>query len=150
MQIDARLADIDDCLYRLAVKAFVINEGKVLLVREKDDDWWSFPGGGVDYGEDLQQALHRELSEELGVSTKEIQTDYQIVQITVGAIVNAIPRANLFYMVSVAAEKIRVTDDVLDFKWFAPADLINVYVSSGTGDLNTLVQMLEAQIAAAN
>ncbi|HUB94161.1 MAG TPA: NUDIX hydrolase [Verrucomicrobiae bacterium] len=123
MQIDPRLPEIDDCLYRLAIRAFVFHNGKVLLVREKDAEWWSFPGGGIDYGEDIRQALPRELAEELGVSASDITTDYQITYLAIGAIVKGIPRANLFYRVEIPIEHIRAGNDVLDFGWFAPSEI---------------------------
>lgn len=66
MKINPRLTEIGDCLYRIAVKAIIVKDGKVLLVKEQDDEWWSFPGGGIDYGESTEHALGRELPEELG------------------------------------------------------------------------------------
>jgi ADP-ribose pyrophosphatase YjhB (NUDIX family) len=54
--IDPRLTEIDNALYRISAKAIIVKHDKILLVREKDDDWWSFPGGGVDYGESVHQA----------------------------------------------------------------------------------------------
>lgn len=41
------------------------DDGRVLLIRERDR--WSVPGGGVEPGESLQEALRRELREETGV-----------------------------------------------------------------------------------
>lgn len=55
-----------DYLFRVSVKALIVNdEGHVLLVREYDHDWWDLPGGGVDHGESIEQALSRELFEEV-------------------------------------------------------------------------------------
>ena len=52
--------------YRVSAKALIINQdGDVLLVKERHNDW-DLPGGGIDYGETPQQALERELHEEIG------------------------------------------------------------------------------------
>lgn len=58
---------------RLRVSALVSREGRLLLCRhEKPErgEYWLLPGGGVEPGETLVQALHRELREELGISEK--------------------------------------------------------------------------------
>ena|ERR1700757_92634 len=50
--------------YRVSVKAFIRNEkGEVLLVKEKAP-FWNLPGGGLDHGETIHDALARELYEE--------------------------------------------------------------------------------------
>jgi 8-oxo-dGTP diphosphatase len=50
--------------------AVIITAGKVLLTSRKfpesDEIFWEFPGGKVEAGETLAQALHREIIEELG------------------------------------------------------------------------------------
>lgn len=56
---------------RIRVSALMRREGRVLLCRhEKPDrgEYWLLPGGGVETGETLVQALHRELHEELGIT----------------------------------------------------------------------------------
>ena len=55
---------------RIRVSAVLRREGRVLLCRqEKDGDaYWLLPGGGVEYGESLAQALRRELEEECGIA----------------------------------------------------------------------------------
>jgi len=57
-----------DYLFRASLKAVIFNEnGEVLIVKEKNRDWWDIPGGGIDHGETIQQALARELYEEVSL-----------------------------------------------------------------------------------
>ncbi len=52
--------------YRVSVKAVIKdNYGRVLLVKEHND-YRVLPGGGIDHGESVQEALQRELVEEVG------------------------------------------------------------------------------------
>jgi len=51
--------------YRVSAKAIIRNKnGEVLLVKEQGSGW-SLPGGGIDHGETVVEALRRELYEEL-------------------------------------------------------------------------------------
>lgn len=53
---------------RQSAKAFVVDSGCVLLVKERHANgrfFWTFPGGGLDGGETRREALRRELDEEL-------------------------------------------------------------------------------------
>jgi 8-oxo-dGTP diphosphatase len=54
---------------RIRVSAILRWQGRVLLCRQEkpDKEYWLLPGGGVDGGETLMEALRRELREELGI-----------------------------------------------------------------------------------
>ena len=50
------------------VRAFIIRENKILMVRESDDGLWSLPGGWADVGDSPAQAVCREVLEETGLN----------------------------------------------------------------------------------
>jgi 8-oxo-dGTP diphosphatase len=63
--------------FRVAQKIFVTNKnGQILTMKfsqtepEQIRGTWDFPGGGVEYKEDLREALLREIREELGPTVK--------------------------------------------------------------------------------
>jgi ADP-ribose pyrophosphatase YjhB (NUDIX family) len=56
--------------FRIGVFAIVEQEGRYLLAHRADIPWWNLPGGGLEYGETLQDGLARELREEIGVDVE--------------------------------------------------------------------------------
>jgi len=55
---------------RIRVSALLRWEDRVLLCRHEKEgrgEYWLLPGGGVNSGESLVDALHRELAEEVGI-----------------------------------------------------------------------------------
>ena len=60
------------CTYRVSAKAAIRSPKGLLLVKE-DSDRWDLPGGGVEHFEEPEEALHREIQEEVGVSITEIE-----------------------------------------------------------------------------
>lgn len=124
-EIDPRLNEIDDCLYRVAARVLVMRNDEVLLVKERDDDWWALPGGGIDHGESIEFALKREIEEELGIPAKEISSDFQIAYYNIGNVANGVPRMNLFFKVAVPEELLKSTRHVAEWKWFTEAEFLN-------------------------
>ena len=51
---------------RPSVRGIVIRDGKVLMVHSRKYDYYKFPGGGIEAGEDHNEALCREVREETG------------------------------------------------------------------------------------
>jgi 8-oxo-dGTP diphosphatase len=54
---------------RIRVSAILRREDRILLCRHEKGgkEYWLLPGGGVNSGESLVDALHRELAEEVGI-----------------------------------------------------------------------------------
>jgi len=60
----------------VAVGVLVRGDGAFLLTSRPEGKayagYWEFPGGKVEAGETIEQALHRELQEEIGILTKTV------------------------------------------------------------------------------
>ena len=59
--------------YRPNVAMIVINnDNRVLICRRRNTQTWQFPQGGIDPNENIQEAMYRELHEEVGLSKEDV------------------------------------------------------------------------------
>jgi NADH pyrophosphatase NudC (nudix superfamily) len=106
-----------------AVAALVTNDtGKLMLVTrgvEPDYGKLDLPGGFVDPGETVENAVHRELEEELGLKVKSIRylgsapNEYVFSGFTVFTIDFA------FEVVAESLENLNPMDDILDYRFYS-------------------------------
>ena len=65
--IDTHDYDPNGTVYtRPSVRAIIIDDRKVLMVHSLKYDYYKFPGGGINAGEGMEEALCREVAEEAG------------------------------------------------------------------------------------
>ena len=110
----------------LGAAAVVVHEGRVLLIRRgqaPDAGEWSIPGGGVELGESVEDALRREVREETGL------------EIAVGAFLELYQRVELDadgirfhfvildYAATVVGGTLRAGDDAAAAAFVDPAEL---------------------------
>ena len=68
--------------YRPNVAMIIVSENypqkKEIFIAERNDllDVWQFPQGGIDKGEEVQEALFREMEEEIGTRDAKIIAEY--------------------------------------------------------------------------
>ena len=130
---------------RIIVSALIFSKDGKLLMGKKDptkggvySDCWHIPGGGVDEGESFEQALKREVMEEVGIDISK----YKVVPIPfighgaaerkleTGEIVLAKMEFNRFEVCinDKNAEEIdlHLSDDLVEIKWFSKEELPDV------------------------
>ncbi len=78
--VSCQMSDLIDADgFRANVGIILMHHGEVFLGRRTGGRGWQFPQGGVRRGESLEQALYRELEEEIGVAKADVallgQTD---------------------------------------------------------------------------
>ncbi len=67
-------AESSSAIFRIGVFALIFNhENQILLGHRRDIDWWNLPGGGMEIGETVDEAICREVFEETGLKVKVVQ-----------------------------------------------------------------------------
>ncbi len=56
--------------FRIGVSALIFERGQILLAHRRDIDWWNLPGGGMEIGETVEEAVCREVLEETGLEVE--------------------------------------------------------------------------------
>lgn len=100
--------------YRMSSHAVILNEvGQVLLLKATyADHAWGLPGGGLDLGETIHQALIRECHEELGC---QVNVDYLSGVYFHSAVTS---HAFIFRCHLQIDAQIRLSDEHSQYAWF--------------------------------
>ena len=57
--------------FEICVRVIIQQRDKILVCRNKEKDYYFFPGGHLNFGESVPEALSREIKEELGIGVKD-------------------------------------------------------------------------------
>ncbi|MBT8146456.1 MAG: RNA pyrophosphohydrolase [Gammaproteobacteria bacterium] len=69
---------IDEEGFRANVGIVICNkQGNLLWAKRIGQDAWQFPQGGIKHGESLEEALYRELDEEVGLRREQVRVIHQ-------------------------------------------------------------------------
>ncbi len=120
----------------LGVGAIIIEDGRILLAergREPLKGYWSLPGGVVETGETLAQAVRRETLEETGLKIEPVS----VVEIFERIMLDEAGTAEYHYVLidylcRVTGGALTPGDDVSDARWVPRAELGSYVITSGT------------------
>jgi 8-oxo-dGTP diphosphatase len=98
---------------RLRVSAILGWQNRILLCRQEKPgkEYWLLPGGGVDVGETLLEALRRELREELGVEA-DVQFEGPVAIVESIAPKRSLARKHVVHVIFAADLSHRSLEDV--------------------------------------
>ena len=109
---------------RPSVCAVIINDkNKILLEQRSDNLLWGLPGGGVEIGEAVTQALHREVMEETGLKIKIINLlgiysdpdNHSIMSYPDGGLVQYV---SITFNCKPISKNIKISNESIDLKFF--------------------------------
>ncbi len=104
-------------IFRIGVFALIFDdEGRILLGHRRDVDWWNLPGGGMEAGETVDEALCREVREETGLD------------VAVGQLVGIYSKPQkqevvLAFRCHVIGGTLQPTEETRESRYFAPDSL---------------------------
>ncbi len=119
-------------IQKITQKVVFEREGKYLLLKDAKGNW-ELPGGSIDFAENSDDALRRELSEELGL----VDGDY-----TVGELMgkfNIICKKSeasyhflaLVYRGELNRDDIKLSDEHSELGWFSKEELLKLKMVDG-------------------
>ena len=121
---------------RVAVGGVVIKEDRVLLVRRgkaPSEGEWAIPGGSVELGETLQEAVRREILEETGISIRvgePIHIFDDVRRDEAGHI--RFHYVILDFSGEFLSGEIKAADDARDARWVSSAEFSQLNINSNT------------------
>ena len=100
------------------VDLIIIRDNKILLAKRAEEelgykDTWSIPGGGPEFDEGIEEALHREIQEELGCKIKEYKYFKSYYMKLAEDFI-----ARAFYFYGDIEGEIKLNDELSEFQWF--------------------------------
>ena len=141
---------------RPSVRAVIIKDGKIALVYSKKYDYYKFPGGGIESGEDHISALKREVLEETGLTIidKSVKEFGSVLRIQKSRFEENMifEQDNFYYLCNVENS---VSEQLLDeyeldegfiLKYVSPELAISVNHTHDHGDYDLLMLEREARV----
>lgn len=113
--------------YQIGIKGVIVKNKKALIVENTNNqsNKYSLPGGQIDKGESIKQALEREIREELGIK-----------KIKIGRLLNVFERMDqaqdnkglmvVVYQIEANTAKIKLSSEHVDYKWVNKKELLSL------------------------
>lgn len=107
----------------VAQKAIIYNEeGKILTMRRSEKSprplTWDLPGGNLEFGEELESSLLREIEEEMGVEVEKLL----LLNVFENLDSDNLFRVTIGYKAKAKTTNVTLSHEHVDFKWVTPEE----------------------------
>lgn len=126
----------------LVASVSILRDDKVLMIKENKPTAvhkWNFPGGRIEYGEDILHSARREVKEETGLDVKLIAAAsvYNFISRTKNQVI-------LFHFIGeVTGGSIKLEEDeISDCKWIKVSDLVT-FENEDLREPNVIKQIID-------
>lgn len=126
--------------FYIGVKGVLVKNNSALVLTKIDQEgnkFWDIPGGRIDESETIEQALKRELEEEIPTipdfKTTKLLNAYRLER----DLKDGQGLFLIFYKVEVQEFEVKLSDEHMDYKWIQLSDLDelvqdeDIYINSG-------------------
>lgn len=124
---------VSDAIPRVAVRAILIDgAGQIALLHMGKYDLYTIPGGGVEEGEGLEDALKREVLEETGCKCEII---YELGYISESRVLHDFTQISNYYITKIVGEKgsPQMTQEEIDeqtqVQWHTPQKALDIILN---------------------
>ena len=138
--IDCGMALLDDRRYPqrpiIGVGALILKRDRILMAQRGKQPlmgWWSLPGGALETGESLAEAVRREVREETGLDIRPLgvlEIFERIMRDAAGAV--EYHYVLIDYMCRAIGGTLAAGDDVCAVEWVRRRDLARLQITEGT------------------
>lgn len=116
-------------------KVIFERDGKILMMKDTKNHW-ELPGGTIDYGEDADVSLRRELKEEMGLEPEHYNIGQMIGNFK---IVREFPGKHyhflaLVYRGELKVDDFQISDEHTEYGWFAIPEILKLQMVEGYKD----------------
>lgn len=114
--------------FAVAIKALIVNNNKYLIltktkeeaIYDKSPELFDLPGGRIEYGESLEDALKREIFEETGITKFEID---RIVSASSFIRYDGLQLTIITYLVRIDEIVIMLSDEHCSYQWIEEGEM---------------------------
>jgi 8-oxo-dGTP diphosphatase len=107
-----------------AAKAIIQDGDKFLILKrtQEENDIWEIPGGRMEFGESLENTLHREVKEEtnLEIIPKRIINSWDLIE-------DLRQISGVIYLCKIKSGELQLSHEHKDFQWITTDDLNKLY-----------------------
>ena len=109
--------------FPISIKAIIIDDNKVLCLKNERNEW-DFPGGKIDFNEDVEECLRREIKEETNLSVNNLN-----ILKPLNLKFNAVSVFVLLYSAKISCDSpITISYEHSEYNFFSKAEITNLNI----------------------